>query len=115
VSEAEAQQELDSLRIVENSLASVSREQKEVFMIVYQKFTRVLQDLIVQNEGDVESNWTYKWVFGWYREILRVYYKECSGFMTTLETLVFTSELDDRINQVFKEVKELKQEQEILV
>lgn len=72
VAEAEAAQELDSLRIVENSLASVSREQKEVFMIVYQKFTHTLQDLIKNTPGDVESSWTYKWVFGWYREILRV-------------------------------------------
>jgi nuclear cap-binding protein subunit 1 len=71
VAEAEAQQELDSLRIVENSLASVSREQKEVFMIVYQKFTHVLQDLIKSNP-DVESSYVYQWVFGWFREILRV-------------------------------------------
>lgn len=71
MAEAEAQQELDSLRIVENSLASVSREQKEVFMIVYQKFTHTLQDLIKSNP-DVESSYVYKWVFGWFREILRV-------------------------------------------
>lgn len=71
VAEAEAQQELDSLRIVENSLANVSREQKEVFMAIYQKFTHVLQELI-RTIPDVESSWTYKWVFGWYREILRV-------------------------------------------
>ncbi|KAG2230494.1 hypothetical protein INT48_009869 [Thamnidium elegans] len=114
MAEAEAQQELDSLRIVENSLASVSREQKEVFMIIYQKFTRVLQELIVSNP-DVESSWTYKWVFGWYREILRAYFKECGGFMTTLETLVFTSDLDRRINDVFAEVKALKESYETLV
>lgn len=71
MAEAEAQQELDSLRIVENSLASVTREQKEVFMIVYQKFAGVLRDLINSNP-DVESSYVYKWVFGWYREILRV-------------------------------------------
>jgi nuclear cap-binding protein subunit 1 len=63
---------LDSLRIVENSLASVSREQKEVFMVVYQRFTSVLQDLIKANPEQVESSWTYRWVFGWFREILRV-------------------------------------------
>ncbi|KAI7896054.1 armadillo-type protein [Mucor mucedo] len=114
MAEAEAQQEADALRLVENSLASVSREQKEVFMIVYQKFARVLQELITSNP-DVESSWTYKWVFGWYREILRVYYKECGGFMTTLETLVFTPDLDPRINRVFAEVRALKHEFEVLV
>lgn len=35
--------------------------------------------------------------------------------MTTLETLVFTSELDQRINDVFIQVKALKEEFEILV
>lgn len=35
--------------------------------------------------------------------------------MTTLESLVFTSDLDPRINAVFNEVKALKQEFEILV
>ncbi|KAI9346679.1 armadillo-type protein [Pilaira anomala] len=114
MAEAEAQQELDSLRIVENSLANVSREQKEVFMAIYQKFTHVLQELI-RTIPDVESSWTYKWVFGWYREILRVYYKECGGFMTTLETLVFTPEFDPRITAVFAEVKALKESFETLV
>ncbi|CAO0803530.1 unnamed protein product [Mucor circinelloides] len=71
LAEAEEQQELDSLRIVENSLASVSREQKEVFMAVYQKFTQVLQELIKTN-AQPEANWTYRWVFGWFREMLRV-------------------------------------------
>jgi nuclear cap-binding protein subunit 1 len=35
--------------------------------------------------------------------------------MTTLETLVFTPELDPRINDVFIQVKALKEEFEILV
>jgi len=35
--------------------------------------------------------------------------------MVTLETLVFTSELDPRINDVFVQVKALKEEDEMLV
>lgn len=35
--------------------------------------------------------------------------------MTTLETLVFTPDLDQRINNVFAEVKALKHEYEVLV
>ncbi|CEP08839.1 hypothetical protein [Parasitella parasitica] len=114
LAEAEEQQELDTLRIVENSLSSVSREQKEVFIAVYQKFALVLQELITST-AEPESNWTYRWVFGWFREMLRVNYKECGGFMTTLETLVFTSELDQRINDIFIQVKTLKEEYEMLV
>ncbi|KAI8992033.1 armadillo-type protein [Mycotypha africana] len=116
--QAEDQQELNSLRLVENSLANVTRDQKEVFMLVYQKFTQVLQELInnaTSNGEEPESNFEYRWVFGWYKEILRVYHKECGGFMVTLETLVFTPELDKRINEVFNEVKTFKQEIDLLV
>lgn len=35
--------------------------------------------------------------------------------MTTLETLVFTSDLDIRIQNVFNQIKTLKQENELLV
>jgi nuclear cap-binding protein subunit 1 len=88
VAEAEEQQELDSLRIVENSLASVSREQKEVFMAVYQKFTQVLQELIKSN-AQPESNWTYRWVFGWFREMLRVVIYRPIDLNTNISTKFF--------------------------
>lgn len=70
VIDAKEQQELDSLRILENSLASVTRDQKEVFMVVHQKFTQVLSDLI-QSNPEPESNMTFVWVYGWFKEILR--------------------------------------------
>lgn len=47
--------------------------------------------------------------------LLLQHYKECGSFMTTLESLVFTPELDKRITDVFAEVKILKQEFEVLV
>lgn len=72
MAQAEAQQELDTIRIVENSLTTVSREQKEVFMIVYQKFAHVLQDLIKTKGTTPESDWTCWWIFGWFKEMLRV-------------------------------------------
>lgn len=69
MTEAEEQQELDSIRIVENSLATVTRERKEVFLLVCQKFTQMLKAI----EQDSNSNqWTIWWAFGWYKEILRV-------------------------------------------
>ncbi|RCH82193.1 Component of the cap-binding complex (CBC), partial [Rhizopus azygosporus] len=112
MTEAEEQQELDSIRIVENSLATVTRERKEVFLLVCQKFTQMLKAI----EQDSNSNqWTIWWAFGWYKEILRVNYKECKGFITTLETLVFTPDLDKRILDVFNEVKQLAEQDDLLV
>ncbi|KAI8381201.1 armadillo-type protein [Radiomyces spectabilis] len=112
MAQAEAQQELDTLRIVENSLAIVTREEKEVFMVVYQKFVHVLQEMLVSYSAqsiDPNQNWTYWWVLGWYREVLRLYFKECTGFMTTLESIVFTPDIDHRITGVFQEIRSLSQ------
>ncbi|OBZ91140.1 Nuclear cap-binding protein subunit 1 [Choanephora cucurbitarum] len=110
MTEAEEQQELDTIRIAENSLASVSREQKEVFMVVYQKFVGVLKE-----QKPNEASWTYKWILGWLKEMLRVHHKECGGFMTTLETLIFTPDVDEKVNAVFNQAKLYKQEMEMII
>ena len=75
VAQAEAQQEQDTLRLMENSLSTVTREQKEVFIVAYQKFVQVLQEKLTSSSTgseDVETTWTYKWIFGWYREMMRL-------------------------------------------
>lgn len=74
VAQAEAQQELDTLRIIENSLNTVCREQKEVFMAAYQRFVQTLQDALAPfppHERDTQLTWNYRWIFGWYRESMR--------------------------------------------
>ncbi|KAI7866860.1 armadillo-type protein [Spinellus fusiger] len=118
MAQAEAQQELDTLRIVENSLTTVTREQKEVFMVIYQKFTHTLQELIVTCNArgqDPATHWTYWWVSGWYTEMLRLYQKECSGFLVTLETLVFLPTMDARISSVFEDVKAMNTQANLIL
>ncbi|KAG2227596.1 hypothetical protein INT45_002281, partial [Circinella minor] len=118
MAQAEAQQEQDTLRLMENSLSTVTREQKEVFIVAYQKFVQILQEKLTSSSTgseDVEVTWTYRWIFGWYREMMRLYYKECSGFMTTMETVIFTNDIDDRITAVFADVKGLHQDETALV
>ncbi|KAG1462785.1 hypothetical protein G6F56_005438 [Rhizopus delemar] len=112
MTEAEEQQELDSIRIVENSLATVTRERKEVFLLVCQKFAGALQSIDTTTS---DQELVYWWISGWYREILRVNYKECKGFIATLETLVFTPDLDKRTLDIFNEVKKLTEQDDLLV
>ncbi|KAI9492847.1 armadillo-type protein [Zychaea mexicana] len=117
MAQAEAQQELDTLRLMENSLSTVTREQKEVFIVAYQKFVQVLQERLTSSTSgpDVELTWTYRWIFGWYREIMRLYHKECSGFLTTMETVVFTDDIDERIKAVFADIKGIHQDETSVV
>jgi nuclear cap-binding protein subunit 1 len=72
--EAERQQELTAIQSVESSLETVTREQKEVFMVVLQKFVQALQDMYSNFEArgiDPNTDWTYRWVNGWYKDVMR--------------------------------------------
>ncbi|KAG2179839.1 hypothetical protein INT43_003625 [Umbelopsis isabellina] len=114
--EAERQQELTAIQSVESSLETVTREQKEVFMVVLQKFVQSLQDMYsnFQARGlDPNTSWTYRWVNGWYKDVMRTYHKEISTFSVTLESLVFLDSLDKRILEPFVELKNLHQDQKL--
>lgn len=63
-----------AIQTVESSLETVVREQKEVFMVVLQKFTQTLQDMYSNFDArgvDPNSDWTFRWVNGWYKDVLR--------------------------------------------
>ncbi|KAI9308621.1 armadillo-type protein [Cunninghamella echinulata] len=113
LAKAEAQQELDTIQIAEKSLATVNREQKEVFILVYQQFSKCIQSLLTKlsNESrNPDEDWTYWWISGWFKEFLRAYHKECSQFQVTLETIVFTSDLDSYIINVFEQVNDINKD-----
>ncbi|KAG2188611.1 hypothetical protein INT44_001366, partial [Umbelopsis vinacea] len=110
-SEAEGQQEQVAIQTVEKSLETVIREQKEVFMVVLQKFTQTLQEMYLRFEAgglDPNTDFTFRWVNGWYKDVLRMYHKEISTFSTTLESLVFVDHLDSRIKEPFHQLKQLR-------
>ncbi|ORZ00493.1 armadillo-type protein [Syncephalastrum racemosum] len=110
MAQADAQQEQDTIRIAENSLSTVTREQKEVFVATYQKFVQTLQSAMQQvsaDQAEADLSWDIRWLLGWFREMLRSYYKECSTFTTTLETVVFTPDVDSRIAALFADIQVL--------
>ncbi|KAI8083062.1 armadillo-type protein [Halteromyces radiatus] len=112
ITQAEAQQELDAIQIAEQSFGTVSREQKEVFMVMYQRFAEILQSLLKSLEAqgrNPDEDWTFWWMNGWFKEILRLYHDECAGFKVTLESVVFTSDLEPRIINLFQQVQEWNQ------
>lgn len=73
--EAERQQEQVAIQTVEKSLETVVREQKEVFMVVLQKFTQTLQEMYAGFEArgvDPNTDFTFRWINGWYKDVLRM-------------------------------------------
>ncbi|KAG9067373.1 Component of the cap-binding complex (CBC) [Linnemannia hyalina] len=98
---------------VENTLSIVNREQKEVFLIMYQKFVQVLQSQLREIEAsgeDVDNSRWWQIGLGWFLELGRRYSKEVTTFSTTLEAIVFSSDsetgeaIDARITNIFQEI-----------
>ncbi|KAF9366670.1 Component of the cap-binding complex (CBC) [Mortierella sp. NVP85] len=96
---------------VENTLSIVNREQKEVFLTLYQKFVGVLQQRLNELESSgqsAEGNRPWEIGLGWFLELGRRYSKEVAIFSATLETIVFSAggieTVDTRISNIFQEV-----------
>ncbi|CAG8494316.1 1118_t:CDS:10 [Paraglomus occultum] len=101
--------EAESIQQIENTLSMVTREQKEVLLLVFQKFADVLSKKLLeyrqQNIDDPLTQWWFYWVWGFFREIARVYYSQLSSFIVTLETIVLTSSVDPIIENTVKLVR----------
>ncbi|KAG0005208.1 Component of the cap-binding complex (CBC) [Modicella reniformis] len=94
---------------VENTLSIVNREQKEVFLTLYQRFVAVLQQRLneIESSGEgLEGNRSWEIALNWFLELGRRYSKEVATFSTTLEAIVFASgeAIDPRITNIFQEV-----------
>ncbi|KAF9932161.1 Component of the cap-binding complex (CBC) [Mortierella alpina] len=98
---------------VENTLSIVNREQKEVFLILYQEFVGVLQSQLREIEASgqsVDDNRWWEIGLGWFLELGRRYSKEVTTFSGTLESIVFSvdnetgNEIDARITNIFQEI-----------
>ncbi|KAF8922856.1 Component of the cap-binding complex (CBC), partial [Dissophora ornata] len=68
---------------VENTLSIVTREQKEVFLTLYQRFVGVLQSRLKEIEGagqNAEENRSWEIGLSWFLELGRRYSKEVATF-----------------------------------
>ncbi|KAF9190188.1 Component of the cap-binding complex (CBC), partial [Haplosporangium sp. Z 767] len=106
-------QTIEVVEAVENTLSIVNREQKEVFLILYQEFVRVLKSQLRELEAsgqNVDENRWWKIALGWFLELGRRYSKEVTTFSGTLESIVFSVDnetgepIDARITNIFQDI-----------
>jgi len=86
-------------------LEDAERSQKEVFLIVVQRFIMILTDHIVRAEQEGRTTQTL-----WFRctrdrlcQTLVKYRKEVKRYMVTLQTLLFTPEIEPKILECFQQ------------
>lgn len=101
------QQQLDELT---EKLENAQRTQKQIFLIVFQRFIMILTEHIVRSEQqqlDVNTQW-FKYTTERLREVLITNYVQVFQYLSSLETLLFTSDLDPRILRLFSNFKALR-------
>lgn len=93
-----------------DDLESSQVEQKQVFLVVFQRFVMMLTQHIAkceQQQKEVNTT-TFNAGLDRLREILYVYHREIRPYITTLETLLFTPDLDHHILEIFNQYKALR-------
>eukprot|EP01117_Protostelium_nocturnum_P005259 TRINITY_DN1911_c0_g2_i2.p1 TRINITY_DN1911_c0_g2~~TRINITY_DN1911_c0_g2_i2.p1 ORF type:complete len:832 (+),score=289.18 TRINITY_DN1911_c0_g2_i2:182-2677(+) len=92
---------------LQNSLDSIIRDQREMFIIIFQRFSITLRDHITQSEEGKENTFWFHCTLGHYTEIARRYYDHLSLFLPMLETILLSEHVDERIRRVFLEMKKV--------
>ncbi|EDV26456.1 uncharacterized protein TRIADDRAFT_54475 [Trichoplax adhaerens] len=83
------------------------QKQKEVFLILFQRFIIILNDHLYRREQDQSSPWL-SFALEKLKEVMHMYYEEVFSYKETLEQLLFTSETDSRILRVFTDFCSLR-------
>jgi len=100
----------ESIASIERTQDAVIRDQKETFICVFQRFVETteikIKEFETQNIDPVKTPW-WRWVVGFIRDVGRTYSSEVQSFMVTLETIIFTENLDPRIMNVWNEIRDV--------
>lgn len=91
-------------RMVEK-LEGAQSQQKNLFLIIFQRFIIMLTEHFGRCETEgIEWNTTrYKWVIDRLQEVFLMHHELVFKYISTLETLVFTSDIDVHILEVFQQ------------
>ncbi|XP_065059626.1 nuclear cap-binding protein subunit 1-B-like [Rhopilema esculentum] len=90
-------------------LENAERDQKELFLILFQRFILVLTEHAVQCEQQQKSklNSWFRFTLQRLQEIFLTYHSEIQKYEDTLASLLFTTDLESHILEVFQRFKSL--------
>lgn len=95
---------------MEEKLESTQSELKNLFLIIFQRFIMLLTEHIARCEAegiDFNSYW-FKSTLGRLQEVFFQHYEQVFKYVDTLESLLFTSDIDHHILSVFQQFCALK-------
>ncbi|XP_072015852.1 nuclear cap-binding protein subunit 1-like [Amphiura filiformis] len=95
---------------LQESLETAQSEQKNLFLIIFQRFIMILTEHIVscENRGAPFHTPWFNYSIQRLQQIFIVHYNQVTKYTSTLENLLFTSDTDPNILQVFQQFCSLR-------
>merc|ERR1712142_698214 len=100
----------EAVEKLEERLEAAQADQKNLFLIIFQRFIMILSEHLVRCDTDAvdfKSPW-YLWTVGRLHQIFMLHHEQVERYSTTLETLLFTQDLDPNILEVFHQFVALR-------
>uniref|UniRef100_A0A069DZJ7 Nuclear cap-binding protein subunit 1 n=1 Tax=Panstrongylus megistus TaxID=65343 RepID=A0A069DZJ7_9HEMI len=88
---------------MEERLETAQGDQKNLFLIIFQRFIMILSEHLVRCDTDNKEfdNYWYRWTIGRLQHVFLAHHEQVQKYSSTLETLLFTQDLDPHILDVF--------------
>ncbi|KAJ8714459.1 hypothetical protein PYW07_002684 [Mythimna separata] len=93
----------EAVERMEERLEAAHMDQKRLFLIVFQRFIMILSEHLVRCDTDArdpDTHW-YRSTVGRLRQVFLIHHEQVQKYSSTLETLLFTQDLDPHILDVF--------------
>lgn len=100
----------DVVERMEEKLEAAQADQKNLFLIIFQRFIMILSEHLVRCDTDgvdYNTHW-YRWTIGRLQQVFLLHHEQVQKYSSTLETLLFTSDLDPHILDVFHQFVSLR-------
>merc|ERR1719471_2005405 len=100
----------EAVEKLEERLEAAQADQKNLFLIIFQRFIMILSEHLVRCDTDAvdfKNPW-YNWTVGRLHQIFMLHHEQVERYSSTLETLLFTQDLDPNILDVFHQFVALR-------
>ncbi|XP_055606916.1 nuclear cap-binding protein subunit 1-like [Uranotaenia lowii] len=95
---------------MEERLEAAYVDQKRLFLIIFQRFIMILSEHLVKCDTDgreYDTDW-YRWTVGRLQQVFMMHHEQVQKYSSTLESLLFTSDIDPHILDVFHQFTALR-------
>lgn len=110
ITQEEIERRQEEIEELTGKVEAAKKDQKELFLIVFQRFTMIITEHINQCEKDgvkTANSW-YRYTLQRLQEIFLLYHTEIDQYADKIEKLIFTPDIAPHILEVFRRYKSLR-------